>query len=756
MAVEYKGTKGAAVGLPEQTVFRGREAELVRLADALRPGTGAPVTAIAGLAGIGKTALAMQAAHNACAEGWFPGGAVMVNMHGYGPSESEVSVSAALTSLLGAIGIASKRIPPLLDGQVGLWRSELARWAAAGKRLLIVVDNVSRAEQVRPLLPGKADAAGHRVLVTSRHCMSAVQGTRLMDLDVLGDEQAVELLRFDLATSLPGDVRVGDDPQAASRIAQLCGGLPLAVRICSALLAADPEQPLSELVEALADEKVRLVELDFDDVLAVRAAFDLSYEHLSAEQARLFRLMAINPDTVTSTESAAALAELGVPAARRVIKQLHRAHLVSQDVGRDRWRMHDLLRLYAAERISDDTERQDAVSRLLAHFLATTVSASQHLDPRLDAADRDRRFTSRHHALAWLDAERPSLVGSVDLAYSMGRYTSTGALAAALYDYFELRKHLADWIATAELALTAARRLGNRRSEGLALTHVGNAHRDLGQHQRALEHHRLSLDIARAASDRYAEGRCLTNLGNAYLALGRTDEAVRFNEESLRIRRQLNDRYGQRITLNHLGNAYRHAGRMNDAVDCYLESLEIRREMGDPNGEGRTLTNLGNAYRALGRVAEAIECYRQDLVIARELGDRHAEASTLTSLGNGYRDQGSREPAVECYLRSAEISREIGDREGEQHTLTNLANTYRELGRAEYRVRTPTSIVESPPIVDDVDLLCFPDPVETGPNGELERLDRDVHCMAPGDPEPPVRKPKANSTHGEYDGLQAE
>jgi len=667
-----QGLSVAVSGLPAQPVFEGREDELEQLAGALKPAVNGTVTAIAGLAGVGKTALAVRAARAAEKAGWFSGGVVMVDMHGYAPPERQTSASAVLFSLLSALGIASEQIPPDQQGLERLWRSVLADRASMGKRILLLVDNASHGDQVRSLLPGETSADFHRVLVTSRHSLATLQGARLMDLDLLPDEQAMTLLAVDLAAACRDDNRIHDDPAAALQVARLCSGLPLAVRICSALLAAHPNRSVAELVEPLADERERLEELDFDGSLAVRAAFDLSYERLTSDQARVFRLLAVNPGPSVSTKAMAAVTELTISEVRRIIRQLSSAHLVVPAESRDRWRMHDLLRLYANEHNANDPNYEGAIRRLLGYYLTAGRTANRHLDPRRPMRDQDQRFTDREHALRWLDNERPCLVRAVTLATSMDFHTLTCELSAALYYYLELRKLRNDWIHIATCALKASRNLGNRHQESSALAQLGTALQEAGSVEQALTCHEQSLEICRALNDRPSEGRCLTNLGNAYLALGRVDEAVAHNTKSLQIRRDLNDRYGQRITLTHLGNAYQQAGRISDAVTCYEESLGIHRETGDWNGEGRTLTNLGNAYRASGRLQDAVDCYQRDLVISRDLQDRHAEAITLANLGNVHRDLAQWDKAADCYRLSLDLRHNLGDRDGEHSMQTKL------------------------------------------------------------------------------------
>ena len=289
------------------TAFTGREAKLVEVTRLLDPAAGAVavvVSAVAGLAGVGKTALAIQAAHTARAAGWFPGGVLFLDLHGY--DQAAVQPGQALDALLRALGIPAEHIPPGTEERAGLYRSALVQITDP---VLVVADNASAEAQVRPLLPGPGP---HRVLVTSRHTLAGL-GARLLDINVLAEQTAITLVEEVLRAARPGDDRIGRDRGAAGRLAGVCGGLPLALRITAALLAADPTLTVAELADQLADEISRLQTLSYDDgggtsAPSVAAAFDLSYRHLDEAAARLFRLLAVNPGPDVSTAAAAALA----------------------------------------------------------------------------------------------------------------------------------------------------------------------------------------------------------------------------------------------------------------------------------------------------------------------------------------------------------------------------------------------------------------------------------------------------------------
>jgi hypothetical protein len=298
--------------------FTGRGAELAQITALLDPAedSGAVVvSAVAGLAGIGKTALAVHAGHAAQQAGWFPGGVLFLNLHGY--DDAPVEPGQALDALLRALGVAAEHIPPGTEERAGLYRSVLAQ---ISDPVLIIADNASSEAQVRLLLPGPGP---HRVVVTSRHTLAGL-GARLLDVMILDDETGVALLHQTLRAARPGDDRIGADRQEAVRLAGMCGGLPLALQITAALLKADPSQTVSDLADDLADEIRRLEALQYDDgsgtsAPSVAAAFELSYRQLDDVAARVFRLLPVNPGPDVSTATAAILAGLPVGDTRKVI-----------------------------------------------------------------------------------------------------------------------------------------------------------------------------------------------------------------------------------------------------------------------------------------------------------------------------------------------------------------------------------------------------------------------------------------------------
>lgn len=406
---------------PVPAGFTGRDDELAVLAGLLDPaGTGQPVlvSAVAGLAGVGKTALALKAAYAAQLNDWFGGGVLFLDLHGY--EESPVEPSQALDALLRALGVPDDHIPPSADERAGLYRSILAQ---VGDPVLVIADNASSEAQVRPLLPGTGP---HKVLVTSRHTLAGLNA-RLVDVTILDESASIALLDAALRAARPDDDRITRGRDAARQLARICGGLPLALQIVASLLKADLAFNPADLVEELTTESARLEQLRYDDgsgvgAPSVAAAFELSYRKLEERAAQLFRLLPVNPGPDVSTTAAAALAGLPVAEIRGMLRALARAHLIESALSGGWWRMHDLLRLYARQLSDAHAEadgREKARDRLLDYYLRVSEAADDHLRA-LPGMIVPEDFTDRTAALNWMDVERPNLIAAVTMAADTG------------------------------------------------------------------------------------------------------------------------------------------------------------------------------------------------------------------------------------------------------------------------------------------------------------------------------------------------
>jgi DNA-binding SARP family transcriptional activator/tetratricopeptide (TPR) repeat protein len=663
---ERPGGEWRPAELPHDVAgFSNRGPELAELRALLavgdeHPGPGLVISAIEGPAGVGKTALAVHAAHQVASR--FPDGQLYLDLRGFHPHEPALPPDEALGHLLRALQVDPRRIPRDLTGRAGLYRSVLS-----GKRALIIVDNAASAEQVRPLLPGSASCA---VIVTSRNRLSSLvvrDGARRITLRALAPDHAL-----DVVARIIGPRRLAAEPAAAADLARLCGYLPLALRIAAERVAARPQLSLSELADRLAVEHDRLDMLAADEeTAAVRAVLSWSYRALPPPAARLFRLLALHPGTGISGPAASALAMTSAVEARRLLDDLASAHLL-QETGPDRYQFHDLVRLYAREvAVGEENaaDRADAVRRLLHWYLHTADSACTVLNPQRprvplsppESTICPLAFADHDSAFRWCEEESTNIVAAVHLAAANGEHTTAWQLPMAMFDFFSLRKLWTDWVATNLLGLDSARRLGDEFGEGAILTSLGIAYFDQRRFDDAIDCLRRALPIWRAIGFPQAEAVTLDPLGASYRDTGQLSEALDCLHRALQIWRDVGDRWGEGITLHNLGDTYRDLRRLSEAINHLQQSQSVRKQIGDHWGLAWTLHDLGSAYADLRRYDDAIDCYQQAVSIRCQIDDRHGEARTLRRLGDVYRNIGRPEMAFDLWKQAQTIFEDLGD-----------------------------------------------------------------------------------------------
>jgi tetratricopeptide (TPR) repeat protein len=645
-------------GLPgllprDVAAFTGRDDELARLAG-LAGGGQVVVTAIGGTAGVGKTALAVHAAHQLLDE--FPDGHLYADLRGYTDGQDPAEPGEVLEVFLRRLGVPANDVPAEVDERSGLLRQILA-----GRRVLMVLDNARAEAQVRPLLPG---AGGSLVLITSRSVLPGLELDERVSLDILPASEAVAML-----AQIAGAARAEAEPQAMAEVARLCGRLPLALRVAGQLLAAHPAWPVGRLAWMLAGERDRLARLGAGD-LQVRAAFEVSYRQLAEEDARLFRLLGLHPGPDFDVMAAAALAGTE-PAAGPVLDRLAEAHLVTEDA-EGRFGMHDLLRLFAratCQETDSPADRDAAETRMIGYYVSLAAFLDSCVDPQLrpnaeQAAEQaGGALPSMREALMVFQTKRRSLLAAVGLAARRGWDKQVKQLSESTGDSLLVLRYFDDLLTVREAALAAARHAGNKRSEGMALTSVGNAYFELGRFEEAITCHQQSLAILRETGERHFEGMSLNNLGNAYAELQRFEEAVDCFQQALTVFGETGDRHREGRTLTNIGNAYAQLRRFDEAITCYQEDIAICRETGDRHGEGQTLGNLGHAYADMRRFDEAITYYQQSLAILRETGDLRGEVSVLDNLGHVYAGLRRPDRAAVCWRDAAAVLRDAGDPE---------------------------------------------------------------------------------------------
>jgi DNA-binding SARP family transcriptional activator/tetratricopeptide (TPR) repeat protein len=639
--------------------FTGREKELALLRQHLdNTERGVLIAAIDGIAGIGKTALAVHFAHRIAER--FPDGQLYVNLRGFDPNQPPLSSIDALGQLLRGLGVEPHQVPSAAEEQASMYRS-----LSAGKRILVVLDNAASTDQLRSLLPGSHTCM---VLVTSRNRLGGLvarDGAYRITLGVLSEAESRRLLVRSV-----GEERLAGCPDALATLVQRCGYLPLALRIIAANLAARPHMTVNDLAEALCHEQDRLDVLASpdDETTAVRAVFSWSYHALKPEAARTFRLLGLHPGPEIGTAAAAALADEPLVATRRMLDGLSSCHLV-EAIGRDRYRLHDLLRVYATERALAEEppeEQAAAFGRLMSWCLHTAAAADRMLmpqnrpiplEPVLEHCE-PLAFGTYHQALAWLEQERVNLVAACLEAGRLGDHDTGWKLPTALVYFLELRSYWEDWIATQQVAVGTARALGVAEIEALALRSLGNAYWRRNQYDEALDCFQEGLTITKRLGDQQGTATLLYDIGAAS-RLG--DESLRHLREALEIFSELGDRRYEGMTLCKLAKTHRCRGDVDQALKHLHQSLEIVHELGDRRCEAFGRLELARIHRDLGSHADSLDNADWAVRVFRELGDRHGEASAMQASGSAAQALGDLAQARETLLAAATIFAQLGD-----------------------------------------------------------------------------------------------
>jgi DNA-binding SARP family transcriptional activator/tetratricopeptide (TPR) repeat protein len=642
--------------------FAGRVAELEVLAGLLEEaadmGGTVVVSAIDGTAGIGKTALAVHWAHRVADR--FPDGQLYVNLRGFDSGGQAMAPAEAVRGFLDAFAVSPERIPADLEAQAALYRSLLA-----GKRVLVVLDNARDTGQVRPLLPG---TPGCLVLVTSRNQLSglvAAEGAHPLTLDLLSEAEAHQLL----ARRLSPD-GVAAEPHAVEEIITRCARLPLALTIVAARAAAHPHFPLQALAGELRDSRDRLNALaDGDSAADMRAVFSWSYQALTPEAARLFRLLGLHPGPDISAAAAASLAGVPLLQVRPLLAELARAHLIVEHTP-GRYTFHDLLRAYATEQAhttDTDDERHAASRRMLDHYLHTAYTADRLLNPHRDPITPPPSHpgvipetpTGHGQDLEWFTTEHPVLLTAIHHAAHTGFDTHTWHLAWALSTFLDRRGHWYDWAITQQIALAAALRLGDLEGQAHAHRELATAYRGLGRLDDAHAHLRHALDLNGQVDSCAGQARTRYILSLVFERRGRYREALDHANQALDLYRAADHGPGQANALNSVGWSHAQLGDHLQALAACQQALTLHQGLGNPAGEAATWDSLGYAHHHLGHHPQAITCFQHALHLVRSLGERCNEAEVLTHLGDTHHAAGHPGAARDAWRHAQDILDEL-------------------------------------------------------------------------------------------------
>ncbi|WP_245887225.1 ATP-binding protein [Umezawaea tangerina] len=647
-------------GLPRDVPwFTGRVDQLARIRRAVLDGQ--RVVAISGMAGVGKTALAVHAGR-LLADGRR---VFFVDLRGFDPDLSPADPDAVLGALLRLLGVPARRLPRDPEGRAAAYRDRLADTNA-----VVVLDNAADADQVRPLV---ADVPGCLTLVTGRR---RVDGAVHLGLDVFPPSDAEAFLR----RAAPG-IAVGPDPEARARVARRCGHLPLALGLVAGYMGGLSGWTLTDHADRL-DQRHEDRRLDS----AVGLALDVSYRHLPAPARRLFRLLSLHPGRDFDGAAAAALAGTAPDVARGRLHRLGGDHLLRTPAP-DRYAFHDLVRAHAVGRADDEdppSAHRAALTRLFDHYLDTAAAAVATAFPvdddgRPRAALVDRAaFVDRADALSWLDAERPALVAVAGHAAARGWPTHATRLSATLWRYLAGGHH-ADALAIHGHAHRVARATGDPAGQARALADLGLTHLRSGLYARAGEHLRRSLDLFRHTDDRTGRARALNVLGLVDLWLGRYRLATDNHGQALDLFRRSGDVANEARALGNLGVVQLRLGHHARAADHQWRALDLFRQTGDRTGEAYALDCLGTVDTRLGRPGRGAENHRRALALHRETGDREGQAWALNGVGDAELAAGSPAEAVTHHTAAGTIAAAVGHRQQEARAHAGLARAHQAL-----------------------------------------------------------------------------
>jgi tetratricopeptide (TPR) repeat protein len=698
--------------------FIGRTHQLADLDRLLGtdPANAMVISAISGTAGVGKTALAVHWAHRAAAR--FPDGQLYLNLRGYDPDRPMLAAEA-LEALLRALD-ADAAIPQSMDERAARYRTLLA-----GRKMLVLLDNVHSVDQIRDLLPGTPSCL---VLVTSRDTLPALvarHGAVRINLDLLSETESVELLG-----TLIGS-RVDSQPEQAVALARRCARLPLALRIAAELAATRPSATLAGLVAELGDESRRLdlLAAGEDDYTAVRAVFSWSCRHLSPEAVAAFQLIGLHPGQDTDVPAIAALTGGDLPGTHRQLDVLVRAHLV-EERGSSRFGMHDLLRAYAAEQAGDQRAAQ---LRLYDHYLRTATAAVELAFPRgAGDAGQSGSLADAREAQAWLAIERANLLAVVDQASRVSpahvlRFSET------LAPYLDASGYYRDGLALHQLALAAA---GSSAERGAVHNRLGSVHLRMGRYPAGLEHFRQALADHREHGDLAGQDVALYGLGSISWRLGRYADALEHIEACLAIRRELGDRQGEGTCLYAIGTVIHQLGRYPEALDHQCRALAIHRELGNRLEESRALNNMSVTLERMGRLPEAFDRAIRALVVSEAIGNRLGMGVAMTNLGTVLTKLGRFDDSLSLHHKASAVYRELSYPIGEADALHGLGELYRRMHRLDEAIdhlRRAIAIgreigladVQRSTLIDLGNALAA-----TGQAGEAERAYRSAFALA--------------------------
>lgn len=710
--------------------FTGRDEELAGLLrHARKPGDeGTCVIAIDGMGGAGKTALAVHAAHRLAPR--YPDGQLHIDLRGFTPGESPFQPGAALESLLRSMGVPDHHLVDGPEERARVWRAALA-----GKRVLVLLDNAADTAQVLPLLPA---SSGCLVLVTSRARLVDLDGAAWFSIGMLDREDSIALL-----TEMLGAERAAAEPEAVQKLADLCGRLPLALRIAASRLRNRPRWTVRHLVERLSQETRRLDELSAGQ-RSVTATLELSYQALGAQQRTVFRLLGSHPAAVIDVWSTAALAGMPVRDVEDVLEHLLDVHLLQQHT-EDLYSLHDLVRSFARSLGAGSAHPGDeeVAPRLLSYYLAASEAACAALFP-----DRQRfetgvlvpeaslpPFATPEDALAWFDREHHAIQLFMEREGDAADPRWVLHLSRNLAFYFYTRSRIQEQEAQGVAAVRAARRLDEPQLLSLSLSNLAVAHWRLGHFTEGIKAAFEALEISRRSGDREREAISVGRLGLLHSAIGNVVVALAFLEQAVVLRRETGDEVGEAESWTNLSPVYRWLDRFPEAVTAAEHAVRINRRIGSYDNEKMALIELAATRLATGDVRQALHSLERALALGDETRRSENHALALAYTAEALQLLGERQAALKhadralelvgrsgARLRSAEVENIVGrvhrGNGDPERALRLHRSAFERAAALGYRVETAVALLGLARAAEDL-----------GDEGEALQHHRDAHAV---------------------------
>ncbi|MDA2809344.1 BTAD domain-containing putative transcriptional regulator [Nocardiopsis sp. RSe5-2] len=655
--------------------FTGRQEDVRELLEAAERGEdAAPVYVVTGPGGVGKTSLVVHAAH--LLEHRYPDGAFFIDLNGFSPEQAPASPEAALGTLLRAVGVAPEAIPDTVEERSAMWRARLA-----GRRVLVVLDNAAGYAQVHPLLA----AAGSFTLITSRHDLPGLSGVGHLSLDMLGSDDSLRLLEMVL-----GKDRVTAEPEDAAEVVQLCGGLPLALRIIAGRMLHRRRWTFAHVRQRLGEERRRFLELRVEGQ-SVEAVFELSYRSLTDEQRRIFCLLGTMIGGSIDLMGAADLLDADPPDADDLLQELVSVCLLDEP-SVDVYRFHDLIGDYARQKAAAELEGKEADGarwRLAEHYLQRANEAAGYLGPRAHEYDlvvvRRSRYESgigsREEAVAWFETHQDNLVSVVDYFADRQAGEHTWQIADAVWRFYAVHGRTELLVSTHEKALAASRQQGSERGSAVTLIGLGIAQGLAGRYALALDLLQEAKELLTKLGDDFGLMRVEANIGSVYERLGRFRDAAATLTSVLEHARRTDNRALEYLQLLNLGVMKQMIGEHEEAIALGRTVLDGPADFVFPDMRAVAFRVIGDSYTGLEDYDQAVHYLEQGVIAAQECGDHSSEVFALNGMAAALSGRGEAERAVEAHLQALELSKKVSLGSADSEILYGLGLTYGRAGR---------------------------------------------------------------------------